>query len=508
MIPETEDLKANPRGGQGIQRSNQYSRPMRYGVLACLVLVGLVGSWGSRQSDADENNEGSETDHVHLTVEVFSAGSLPAPPLWARYQGDVVPRRQSVLAFRRSGRVTKVSVDTGDAVTAGRVLAKIETADVDASERLAKANVDAAQAAYDEAIAGPRYQTIRAAEARVQQLRSQLRSAETRLKRQETLMRRGAGSSQEAEDAGFRVTELIAALDEADFGLRELQEGTRDEKIRSAAADLERTRAQLDQVGVDRADSQIVAPYDGMILRRDLDEGTIVASGQQVFTMMESPPLEARFGVPADVARDWHIGQRTHVTTESMFNTPFDIDKIQESAVVVRMDPALDLSTRTRGIEVRLDPSLGAVAGQTATLWINRNRSVPTVTDGDRRNDAFWIPTTALVRGTRGLWSVYIVAPEQPTKDDAARATTKDFTGKVERWNAWVVKTVGSWTQIRLTSIGNNASKAGHWIVASGTTRIGPGVFVKAEIHDPLEYGSSEESENSASLALDETVAR
>lgn len=478
------------------------SRRMALAILVCLVVAGLIGLLGHRHSGADENSLQANAKHVHLTVEVFAAGSIPPPPLWARYQGDVVPRRQSSLAFRRGGRVAEVAVDTGDEVSFDQVIARIETEDLDVSERLAKANVDAAQAAYDEAIAGPRYQTIRAAEARVTQIRNQLNSAEARLARQKTLMQRGAGSSQEADDAGFRVAELLAALDEADFGLSELQEGTRDEKIRSAAADLERTRAQLEQVKVDRNDSRIVAPYDGMILRRDLDEGTIVAPGQQVFMMMESPPLEARFGVPAEVANELRVGQRTHVTLGSVTETATDAPNLNVSAAIVRMDPALDLATRTRGVEVRLDASLKAVAGQTATLWIDRNQSTPSA--GAFANQ-FWIPTTALVRGSRGLWSIYVVAPEQHDKQGRHQPGPSDFNGTIERWNAWVVRTVGSWTQVRVTSTSESASVGEFWVVASGTTRIGPGVYVKATMNESVDDASSQRE---ASLALDDAVAR
>lgn len=436
------------------------------GWFALALLVGGAVAAAAYRRTAVEPNRTAQTiaddKSDPLTVEVFRRGEVPAPELWARYRGDVRPRRESPLAFRRPGRVAAVRVDVGDVVRAGDVLAELEMDDLDAAEAAARAAIAAAQAALDEALAGPRPQTIQAAENEVDQWAARRSAATTRLQRLRQIDAQGASSQQAIDDAKYAAEEAAAAVARAEATLQELKEGTRSERIAAARANFAAAQADLQRVQVNRVDSQVIAPYDGVVTERLIDEGTVVGPNQMVCRVIEAAPFEVRFGVPIEVANRMEVNQTLDVSIGNIDTNRSLKPQRTEAARVLRIEPRVDRRTRTRGVDVLLDDRSVAAPGQTATLWVparwvSKDRALE---DDD---EAFWVPVTALARGVRGLWSVYVV---QPT----AGATS---VGVVRRRDVRVQQTAGALAQVQ------GSVATGELIVATGTTRIGPGVRVR-----------------------------
>ncbi|MFG0289970.1 MAG: biotin/lipoyl-binding protein [Rhodopirellula sp. JB044] len=523
----------------------------------------MLASNASAGSGAISGSEHSGDAVGRVNVSVIRAGDVSAPLLFESYRGEVRAKRSSWLSMRRSGRLHEILVHEGDAVAEGDVLARLGTSDLDVREMMADADVAAASASLAEAIAGPREQTKRAASARVRQLESQLQSAEKRLSRQEQLSRRSAGTEQELDDAKFAVDEMRATLASRKAELEELEDGTRAEQVAFARARLESAKASRRQVDVDRDDSQIVAPYSGVIAIRRYDEGEMIGPNQGVLQILEVEPVEARFGVPPEVCRGWKKGARFwvgvnppkeippsatpasnpartlgpstrhqqhagHRLASNQQLTNVDRDPAEaikerpetqwsrtESVVsnrhagyycgeVVRMQPQVDDVTRTRGVDVELSridtggrmhrlSSDALHIGQTATLWVP---SVGDEWDASSRqqslSDPFWVPTDSLVRGVRGLWSVYVAVPEEcerkdkpgEPKHDEALTGNQDVEGYseaiVQRREVQVLRTAGSLTLV------HGMLSPGEWIVAEGVGQIGPGVAVRVRMRKPM----------------------
>ena len=75
------------------------------------------------------------------------------------------------------------------------------------------------------------------------------------------------------------------------------------------------------------------------------------------------------------------------------------VDGEDVPAVVQSLAPDVNQSTRTRNAIFRIEPSGASVLpGQVARLAIAEQVS----------QEGFWVPTTALSRGTRGLWSLFV----------------------------------------------------------------------------------------------------
>ncbi|MEM9754155.1 MAG: biotin/lipoyl-binding protein, partial [Planctomycetota bacterium] len=226
-------------------------------------------------------------------------GRLGSPDLVSSYRGIVIPRREADLAFRRSGRIESLNVDAGDSVKRGAVLGVLDIADLKASYAVAKSELAVARAEYEEALAGPRNQTIRAAEARVAQLAAQELAARKRLDRRRQLSRTNASSEEELENETYSVARLKANVDEAKSQLEELREGTRREQIEAARSRVEMAKASLELIRVQLADSRLVAPFDCLVGTRFLDEGAMASPNTATLSVIETPPLEARFGLPS-----------------------------------------------------------------------------------------------------------------------------------------------------------------------------------------------------------------
>ena len=216
-----------------------------------------------------------------------------------RFVGRVEAARASELGFELPGTIVHLSVDDGDWIEAGQVIAELDTARLSARRSEVAAGVADAEAT--------------------------LQLATLTSERTATAQASNAVSVQQ--------------LDEA-----------KQSKV-SAAAALQRMRARLDAIDVDLAKLKLVAPYAGTISARRVDEGTIVDAGQPIFRLLETSRLEIRAGLSPLAVRAFSEGQTVTVFTASG-------QELQAS--VARLLPQRD--PRTRTVDVILEPADSAPA--------------------------------------------------------------------------------------------------------------------------------------------------
>lgn len=207
---------------------------------------------------------------------------------------------------------------------------------------------------------------IAAADAQTAEAAAQTALARDTEERQASLLARGHISQQRFDEA---VTSTAAA------------------RARQAAA-----RASADALRVQLDLMEIDAPFDGVITARLADEGAIAAPGQPVLQLVEDGALEIRVGLPAYVVSGLEHGE-TYAFTGS--NGGF-------SAVFRAATGVIDRQTRTVTAVFDLADGHEVFAGDVARLSI----ASPIGARG------FWVPTTALSENRRGLWSVYVLVPE------------------------------------------------------------------------------------------------
>lgn len=153
--------------------------------------------------------------------------------------GYVVAQRKAAVSSKATGRLEHLYVEEGKVVKQGDILATLENEDLKATLDEARANVSVAQAALDNAEA-------------------EMQDATLNFNRQKALRETGAVSIQSFDAAEARYRKAIAGITSARFGV-------------------DRAKASVQVAEVNLEYSLIRAPFDGVILTKNADEGEIVA---------------------------------------------------------------------------------------------------------------------------------------------------------------------------------------------------------------------------------------
>lgn len=208
-------------------------------------------------------------------------------------QGNV-DVRQVNLAFKVEGRIETLAVDEGDAVRAGQVLATLDARYFDDDLRLARARLDNQRAVLARLEHGSRPEEIAEARASLAERQAELENARLSFERRESLIKKGAVTREEYDNARAAFREAEARTHTAEESFRLVEIGPREEDIDAARAQLRAEEASVTQTERRLADSRLVAPGDGVILTRARERGAIVAPGETVFALTLTRPVWVR----------------------------------------------------------------------------------------------------------------------------------------------------------------------------------------------------------------------
>ena len=182
------------------------------------------------------------------------------------------------------GRVVRVHVDEGQQVVAGQTLVTLETDTIDRQIAEQQAAIAAARAQLAKALAGPRDEEIRQAEAVAA-------NDESEQRRIGALYAAGVVSRDLADDA---TTKAKTSAEQ----LRMLRQGTRREDITAARAQVEQQERRLALLMKQRDETVVRSTVTGTIQSFGLRPGDIVAPNQTVAEILEPRELWVRVYVP------------------------------------------------------------------------------------------------------------------------------------------------------------------------------------------------------------------
>jgi HlyD family secretion protein len=207
-------------------------------VAAGLILAaGLAGGCSvGRQDPADVDLEVAAVERGSLVSSITAVGTVRAGA-------------EVVLSFEAAGRVVTVTVQEGQRVEKGQVLAQLDQADLALQVRSAEAALASAQAQLDALQEGPRPEEVRAAEAQVAATQAALDQAEAQLDQLQS-------GATEAEIAAAQ-----AAVKSAQANYDRVKAGPTAEELAQAEAALESAEAAVRQAR---------AAYDRVAGREDV----------------------------------------------------------------------------------------------------------------------------------------------------------------------------------------------------------------------------------------------
>ncbi len=256
------------------------------------------------------------------------------------------------------GRVTRVLVDEGWHVAAGQTIVTLETETIDRQIAEQQAAIEAARAAYQKALAGPRPEEIAKAQAVAT-------NDEVERRRLERLFRAGIVAKEQLDDATARAK--ASAED-----LRMLQRGTRKEDIEAAHAEVEQQQRRLDTLLKQRAETVVRSSVTGVVQSMGLRPGDLVAPNQTVAEILESSQLWVRVYVPKTELGLIRVDQRVRVQVDTFPNQWFP----GHVAAVSSQGEYTPRNVQTRaqraeqvfGVKVLVDPNPRLKAGMAADV--------------------------------------------------------------------------------------------------------------------------------------------
>lgn len=401
----------------------------------------------SNRVGTQPEDETAQTDGGSL-VETLVASPENYYEVSRAYTGEVAAVQASELGFERNGQLTALLVPEGSQVQAGEPLARLDVRNLQTQRLQIEAEKAQANAQLRELEAGARAEDIAAASAAVRDLEQQIGLQRSQLTRREFLYARGAISKETLDEFSFGEGALQARLDQARSQLQELQNGTRPEQISAQQAVVQQLDARLADLDVTIAKSTLNAPFSGTVSEHKVDTGTVVNAGQAVLRLVESATAEARIGIPVTAVGKLSIGEEKTV----------EVNGEKYGATVDSILPEVDEQTRTQTVVLTLEPSASARLSPGQTVRLNLTERIASA--------GFWLPTEALTQGLRGLWTCYVVVPEESS---------------AERERAYVVETksVEVVHQEGDRAFVTGTLQANDTVVASGSHRLVPGQKVR-----------------------------
>jgi len=433
-------------------RERQAGRRPGWRAVAAIAAAGLVavafGVWRGRSGDELEVAQEQALPVAAVAVEPVSSYEVTRS-----YTGEIAALRASELGFERGGTVTEILVGEGDRVAEGQPLARLDVRNLQAQREQLLAQKARAAAELAELEAGPRSEDIAAARANVRDLQEQLNLQAAQRERRRYLYEEGAIAREELDEFAFGAEALQARLVRARSELEELENGTRPEDIAAQRATVRQLAAQIDSVEVDLSKSTIAAPFAGIVATRAVDEGAVASAGQSMLRIVEAALPEARIGLPTRSVQQLAVGDRQTV----------QIANGEYTARVTAILPEVDPETRTQVVVFELPNLSISEVSPGQTVRVQYAEAIPA--------EGYWIPSTALAKGVRGLWTTYTIA----SPPDAA--ATDRYT--IAQESVEILHQDDNRVLVRGTL------EPGDRVVSDGTHRLVPGQIVRPVEAEP-----------------------
>lgn len=297
-FPSLNHEPIHPEAGRPLRRA----RWIGLGVLAL-----LLGGAGARayvnaaHAKSVEERTGRSAIRSVLTTQARAAQGLRTVALPATLRG----RNEAALYARTNGYVRSWSRDIGDKVSKGDVLALIDTPEVD--------------------------QDLAQAQATQEQIKARLALAQSSLARWEGLRQRDAVSQQELDERRAAQQQALADLAASQANVRRLR--------------------QMHDFG------RITAPFDGVVIKRNVEVGALVAAGsatttRELFYLAQSDALRLTVAIPQVYAADVALGKEVSIKLLERPNAP-------GKGQITRVSGGVDVATRSVQVEVSMDNQRG-----------------------------------------------------------------------------------------------------------------------------------------------------
>jgi len=307
-----------------------------------LVLLGIISYRMYANITANKERAAKVSQGRGVAVEIAEVGRRDISPLLT-LSANLEPLWNADISAKVDGRIDRLFVDEGDIVSSGMVIGVLDTNELAAQVIQADGTLLSNQASLEQAIAD--------------------------LKRTEALALEGAISMQSLDAARTKRDSAIG-------------------QVRSAQGNLSLLQAKLEN-------ASIIAPRNGIVLKRYLQAGSYTKAGAQIVSIADVSSLLAKATVAESELREIVVGSQVKIKVNALQDKEF-------IGNVTRISPTATLPARTFTAEITI-PNLDGLLkpGMFGKL----------IVPGLVHTNALVVPESSLVmRGDQK--TVYIVTSE------------------------------------------------------------------------------------------------
>ena len=268
------------------------------------------------------------TEGVTVNTEAVQKRSLEAI---VSASGKIQPKRSVNISADTMGRVTDLRVNEGDEVERGTFLLQIDPRNLRTRVQSSEASVQAARSQTE------------GLKLSLESTRAALKGAEDNYRRQQDLWKGGLTTRETLERA-----ENELKMRQADLRSQEQQIRTQQLRLEQEAASLESARYDLSKV-------RIESPIDGVVTRRNIEEGETVVvgtmnnAGTVLLTIADMSVIEAEVEVDETDIPTVRMGQPAKVTIDAMPGKTFTarVTEIGNSPIQTTGNPVASTAQAT-----------------------------------------------------------------------------------------------------------------------------------------------------------------
>ena len=348
-------------------------------------------------------------NRVFLILALLTLGSLIWYFVTVRPSGDLqligtVDANEVMVSAKIPGRIQTLTVDEGQDVKAGQLIAVIESDDLRAARAAAEATAASQRSKVGETVeteAQTRGETGSAtvnAQAMVQAARATLAQAQANFDHQQAdtsrtvaLAQQGIMSDQAKDEAATSLLAAKAAVESAKQNVAaseaSLRQAQAHEMLAAVAArtvnttrsTAENARALAEQAKIELSYSQVFAPVSGKVNVRAARQGEVVAAGATIVTIMDLTQTWIYAPLPETQADTVQLGDSLRVVMPSGATLQ---GKVINKAAEADFATQRDVSSRKRDIktiQLKLlidNPAEKFVPGMTAEVYIPKAKLV------------------------------------------------------------------------------------------------------------------------------------
>jgi RND family efflux transporter MFP subunit len=333
---QIEELKTGANGAHGAPASKVWrpSGTTIWAIFLMFILVATVAFLAGYLPLVKRReviaSEARQQERALQRVEVIQVGRSTDKSA-IELPGNIQAITEAPVLARADGYLQRRTVDIGDRVKSGQLLAEIDAPEVDEQVRQARATLQQAQAAVDQSAAN--YERAQADE----------QLAKVTADRWTALLAKGVVSRQENDRYQSEYKSLAAATKAAEKALAMTKSN-----VGAAQANVARLETM-------QGYRQVKAPFDGVITLRNVDVGALVNAGNTLlFRIAQISTLRTYVNVPQANASDVRPGQTARLSVPNLPGRTF-------AGTIARTASALDPASRTLLIEVHVPNPEGAL---------------------------------------------------------------------------------------------------------------------------------------------------